>query len=147
MDLARASNLLFGIGFGFYVVAMVAAFHHLAYRKSRSASAATAIATLGAAMHLGSIVARGISAGRVPWGNLFEFISVAGFLAMIGWLILERVTNARGAAGFVLGAVVLAMGGAIALYVPPGPLVPALQSAWLRIHVVAAMLGSSLFLL
>jgi cytochrome c-type biogenesis protein CcsB len=39
------------------------------------------------------------------------------------------------------------MAAAILLYVPPGPLVPALNSYWIRIHVVAAMSGSALFML
>ena len=33
------------------------------------------------------------------------------------------------------------------LYVGPGPLVPALNSYWIKIHVVAAISGSSLFAL
>jgi cytochrome c-type biogenesis protein CcsB len=36
---------------------------------------------------------------------------------------------------------------AMVLYVGPAPLVPALNSYWLKIHVIAAILGSSLFAL
>jgi cytochrome c-type biogenesis protein CcsB len=39
------------------------------------------------------------------------------------------------------------MAGATLIYVPPGPLVPALNSYWIRIHVVLAVLASSLFIL
>jgi len=57
------------------------------------------------------------------------------------------VWKARALGGFALGSAVLVMAGAILLYVPPGPLVPALNSYWIRIHVVAAMIGSALFML
>jgi cytochrome c-type biogenesis protein CcsB len=39
------------------------------------------------------------------------------------------------------------MATATLVYVPPGPLVPALESYWLRIHVMAAMIASALFTL
>jgi cytochrome c-type biogenesis protein CcsB len=73
---------------------------------------------------------------------------MVGLLAVAAYLIVvERMWKAPALGGFALGAAILVMAAAILLYVPPGPLVPALNSYWIRIHVVAAMTGSALFML
>jgi cytochrome c-type biogenesis protein CcsB len=145
---ATVSNFAFGLAMFLYVLAMVAYFHHLAFRRALVGRAATALALAGLAAHVVSVVARGVAAGRVPWGNMYEYSSMVGLLAVAAYLlVVERVWKARALGGFALGAAVLVMAGAILLYVPPGPLVPALNSYWIRIHVVAAMTGSALFML
>jgi cytochrome c-type biogenesis protein CcsB len=145
---ATVSNFAFGLALVLYVLAMVAYFHHLAFRRALVGRAATALAFSGLAAHVVSVVARGVAAGRVPWGNMYEYSSMVGLLAVAAYLlVVERVWKARALGGFALGAAVLVMAGAILLYVPPGPLVPALNSYWIRIHVVAAMTGSALFML
>jgi cytochrome c-type biogenesis protein CcsB len=126
---------------------MVAYFHHLAFRRGRVWAVASGLAYAGVAAHLVSVVTRGVAADRVPWGNMYEYSSMVGLLVVAGYLVVERVAKVRSLGGFALGAAVLAMAGATMVYVTPGPLVPALNSYWIRIHVVAAMTGSSLFIL
>jgi cytochrome c-type biogenesis protein CcsB len=148
MDLAALSNFTFGLALVLYLVGMAGYFHHLAFHRRTVAAAATALASAGLAAHVVSVVARGLAAERVPWGNMYEYSSMVGLLAVAAYLIVvERVWRARAVGGFALGAAVLVMAAAILLYVPPGPLVPALNSYWIRIHVVAAMTGSALFML
>jgi cytochrome c-type biogenesis protein CcsB len=147
MSLTRVSNFAFGLALVLYVVAMVAYFHHLAFRRARVWVAASALAYAGVGAHLVSVVARGLAADRVPWGNMYEYSSMVGLLVVAGYLIVERITRVRMIGGFALGAAVLSMAAATMVYVTPGPLVPALNSYWIRIHVVAAMTGSSLFIL
>ena len=94
------------------------------------------------------MLTRGLAAGRVPWGNMYEYATVLGLLIVgVYLLVIERVWRTEAVGGFAIGAAVLAMAGATLLYVPPGPLVPALNSYWIRIHVVLAMVASSLFIL
>jgi cytochrome c-type biogenesis protein CcsB len=146
--MTRASNFTFGLALVLYLAAMVGYFHYLVYRRRGPLVGARVLAHLGLAAHLASIVARGLAADRVPWGNLFEYVVVTGFLIVAAYvLVVERLTKVRALGGFVLGTAVLAMAGAILVYVPPGPLVPALNSYWIRIHVVAAMLATALFTL
>ncbi|HZA26639.1 MAG TPA: c-type cytochrome biogenesis protein CcsB [Actinomycetota bacterium] len=147
MNLTRVSNFAFGLALLLYVVAMAAYFHHLAFRRSRVRIAAVALTYAGVLAHLASVITRGFAAGRVPWGNMYEYSSIVGLLVVAGYLVVERVSKVRSLGGFALGAAVLAMAGATMVYVTPGPLVPALNSYWIRIHVVAAMTGSSLFIL
>ncbi|HZB03642.1 MAG TPA: c-type cytochrome biogenesis protein CcsB [Actinomycetota bacterium] len=145
--LTRFSNLTFGITLALYLAAAVASFHHLAFHRGRVLGAARALAFTGVAVHLTSIVTRGLAAGRVPWGNMYEYVSAVSFLLVMAYLVVERRWRVDAAGGFVLATAVTAMGAATLIYVPPGPLVPALNSYWLRIHVVMAMLGSALFTL
>jgi cytochrome c-type biogenesis protein CcsB len=148
VGLTTFSNLAFGVALVLYLAAMVGYFHYLAFRRRPVLLVARGFAYAGLATHAASVVARGLAAGRVPWGNLYEYVSMVGLLVVAAYLlVIERTRRGEAAGGFALGVAVLAMSGATLIYTPPGPLVPALNSYWLRIHVVAAMLGSALFTL
>jgi cytochrome c-type biogenesis protein CcsB len=100
-------------------------------------------------VHACSVVTRGFAADRVPWGNMYEFSSAAALVAVTGFLALVwrgRVDRSLGA--FVMLPVVLYLGLAgTVLYTEAGPLVPALNSYWIKIHVAAAVAASGAFLL
>jgi cytochrome c-type biogenesis protein CcsB len=146
--LTTTSNVTFGAALMLYLAAAVVSFHYLAYRRPGSLGVGRAVALIGLATHAISVVTRGLAAGRVPWGNMYEYASVLGLLIVGAYLlVIERVWRTEAVRGFAIGAAVLAMAGAIMFYVPPGPLVPALNSYWLRIHVVLAVLASALFIL
>jgi cytochrome c-type biogenesis protein CcsB len=108
---------------------------------------AMALSTLGLATHLAVIVTRGVAAGRLPWGNMYEFATAVVFVAAAVFLVLAyRTPGLRAIGMFVLGPVAVAMvliG--LFLYTDDGPLVAALRSYWLGIHVTAATLGFGIF--
>ncbi|HEV3475304.1 MAG TPA: c-type cytochrome biogenesis protein CcsB [Actinomycetota bacterium] len=145
--LTQLSNTTFGITLILYLLAAVASFHHLAFHRRGVLTTGRVMGWTGLAVHAASVVSRGLAAGRVPWGNLYEYVTVVGLLVVAAYLFTERVWRTEALGGFVLALVVAGMGGATLIYVPPGPLVPALNSYWLRIHVVMAMIGSALFTL
>jgi cytochrome c-type biogenesis protein CcsB len=148
--LTGISNIAFGTALVLYLVAMVGYFHHLAFRRGRVVAGARAVALSGLAAHGVALVTRGLAADRVPWGNMYEYASAVGLVIVASYLlVIDRLWRPAGrlVGGFVLGITVLVMAGATMVYVPPGPLVPALNSYWIRIHVVAAMIGSALFTL
>jgi cytochrome c-type biogenesis protein CcsB len=108
--------------------------------------AAVACSTLGALAHLVAVVTRGLAVHRAPWGNMYEFITALTCVAAIffGYIVVRYRAWALGV--FVMGAVVLALGLAETLiYTAAGPLVPALQSYWLSIHVTAMTLATGIF--
>ncbi len=115
----------------------------------RLARVAVALTALGWLVHAGSVTTRGFAAGRVPWGNMYEFSSAAALTAVTVFLVLlrrRRVDVSIGA--FVMVPVVLYLGLAgTVLYTAAGPLVPALNSYWIKIHVAAAVMASGAFLL
>ncbi len=146
---ARLSQDLFNAAMAAYIAAMVGYFHYLVFRKRPAWIAARGLAVVGVGAHTASVVSRGIAAGRVPWGNMYEYSSLLALLVVAGYLVIvEGRYKVRTLGGFVLAFSVLTMGiAAVRLRVPPGPLVPALNSYWIKIHVVAAIVGSSLFAL
>ena len=117
-------------------------------RTEKIARIATAMMILGFLLLLAGVVGRGISAGRVPWGNMYEF-SITGALAFTGaYLGALRKYDLRWLGLFVSISVLLTLGTAVTvLYVPSAPLVPALKSTWLVIHVAAAIISGGVFLL
>ncbi len=92
------------------------------------------------------VVTRALAAERVPWGNMYEFAATGSLVVLSTYLILVRTSKARWLGGIVTGFTVIILGSSILVYVPAGPLVPALDSYWLVIHVIAAMIAGSAFL-
>jgi cytochrome c-type biogenesis protein CcsB len=100
------------------------------------------------ALHLATLVTRGLAAERLPWGNLYEFILSTTLIGVGAWLVvLFRYPSVRHLGLYValLNVVLLGLAGT-AVYTPVGVLVPALDSAWFAIHIAAATLASGIFL-
>ncbi|MEO6082930.1 MAG: cytochrome c biogenesis protein CcsA [Umezawaea sp.] len=107
-----------------------------------------ALTVLGGLLHLGSIVLRGVAAGRVPWANMYEYMLAVGLVAITGWLYLLWKHRVRRVSVFVLLPIALLL--FIAgnqLYTEALPLQPSLRSYWIAIHVAAAIMASGVFLL
>jgi len=118
-------------------------------RTSRAGRVAIVLTVLGALVHLGSLTTRGIAADRLPWGNMYEFSSSVAFTAVVAFLVLlvrKRVDATIGAFVMVPVTLYLGLAGTV-LYTEVGPLVPALNSYWIKIHVAAAVMASGAFLL
>jgi len=117
-------------------------------RTQKAMRIATAMMILGFIFLLVGVVARGLSASRVPWGNMYEF-SITGALAFTGaYLFASRKYDLRWLGVLVSFSVLLTLGTAITLlYRPSAPLVPALKSTWLVVHVSAAIISGGVFLL
>ncbi|WP_350280731.1 c-type cytochrome biogenesis protein CcsB [Kribbella sp. HUAS MG21] len=101
---------------------------------------------LGFVLHLGGVVTRGLAAERVPWGNMYEFSITASLAVSIVYLVFVQRYKLQwlglGVTLIVAGVLGLA---SLALYTPAGPLVPALHSYWLVIHVAAAAISGGAF--
>jgi cytochrome c-type biogenesis protein CcsB len=117
-------------------------------RAGRFGLLAVLLTGLGAVAHLTSIVLRGIAVDRVPWGNMYEFSSAVGFVAVAAFcVVLVRQPKVRYLGMFVMLPVILLMflAGTV-LYAKAAPLEPALRSYWLAIHVTAAILATGIFM-
>ncbi|HEX6675307.1 MAG TPA: c-type cytochrome biogenesis protein CcsB [Actinomycetes bacterium] len=142
--LAELSDTLVWLAVISYVTAAVLLGFELAYRVRWSGRAGVAVAVAGLAANAGAALARGLAAGRVPWGNMYEYSVMIAAVTVTGWLVwVARRREVRPLGTFVLLPAVLAIAAAaLTLRVPAGPLVPALNSGWIKIHVVAAIIGS-----
>ncbi|MCG3174154.1 MAG: Cytochrome c biogenesis protein CcsA [Myxococcota bacterium] len=85
--------------------------------------------------------------GHPPWTNLFESLVFFCFGMMIVWAVLDRKFQVKISGLFSTGVAITALGLA---FIAPGreiqPLVRALRSGWLLIHVLFASLAYPLFL-
>ena len=114
----------------------------------RSANIGMSLTWVSTALLLAGVVTRGLSAGRVPWGNMYEFSLTAALVASVIFLILSLRNDVRWLGIFVTGAVLLTLGLAVTvLYTESAQLVPALKSWWLIIHVSAAIICAGGFVL
>jgi cytochrome c-type biogenesis protein CcsB len=117
-------------------------------RAERFGRMAVSLTVLAVGLHLASIVLRGIAAGRWPLGNMYEFTSAICLAAVVAWLVvLRRAPASRSIGLFVLLPVVvlLFLAGTV-LYAQAAPVVPALQSYWLVVHVTTIGASSGLLL-
>jgi cytochrome c-type biogenesis protein CcsB len=118
-----------------------------ASRSSRWALVGLGVTGLGAVAHAGVLVTRGLATDRLPWGNMYEFATAVVLVAVVAYAVLAvRAPVLRHIGVFVLAPVVVSMvliG--LFLYTEAGPLVAALRSSWLAVHVSTATLGFGIF--
>jgi cytochrome c-type biogenesis protein CcsB len=115
-------------------------------RAARFGRMGISLSVLAFLLHVAGLVSRGWSAGRVPWGNMYEFLTSGSAVAMAAFLfLLWRGQDVRWLGAFVVTPVLLALGLATTvLYVRSTQLMPALHSYWLVVHVVAAVVATGL---
>ena len=108
------------------------------------------LTVIAAAVHLLALVGRGMAAdpNRVPWGNMYEFTLSGTFFVALLYLVLHRRHGLAWMGPIVTGIVLsLLMVAVIWLHEPVAPLTEALNSPWLVIHVVSAVIATGAFTL
>ena len=113
----------------------------------RVGRAGQALVYVGIGLLLACVVLRGLATTRVPWGNMYEFINLTCLFGMVAAAVVLRRRQYRALWVFVLVPVLilLTLSGRW-LYASAAPVMPALQSYWLPIHVSVVSLGSGVFL-
>jgi cytochrome c-type biogenesis protein CcsB len=114
---------------------------------ARWARVGVSLTTLAALLLWAAVLSRGISAGRPPWGNMYEFTVTGVTVLLTVWLGLVARRSAWRDLGIVVvlfGLVLLGIA-VLVLYTASAQLVPALKSYWLWIHVTAAIVSSGVF--
>lgn len=109
-----------------------------------------ALTVVAAVVHLVAIVSRGLAADpvRVPWGNMYEFTLTGTWVVTMGYLLLYRRYSLQWLSPVVTGFVLVTlMIDVLVLYTPVVPLRDALQSPWLVIHVISAIIATGAFTL
>jgi cytochrome c-type biogenesis protein CcsB len=107
---------------------------------------ALVLSTFGLAAHIVGVVSRGLAVHRVPWGDMYEFVTTVTGVAVAFFFFLMLRYRAYRLGLFILGPVVVLLGLAeTVIYTPAGQLPPALQSYWLAIHVTSITLATGAF--
>ncbi|GCE43304.1 cytochrome c-type biogenesis protein CcsA/ResC [Rhodococcus wratislaviensis] len=106
-----------------------------------------AVLVVGTVLIFASIVLRGFATERFPLGNMYEFVTMACAAALVVGLALLSKPAYRSMWVFLLVPVLILMFlAATVLYADAAPVVPALRSYWLPIHVTIVSVGSGVFL-
>ncbi|WP_432928859.1 c-type cytochrome biogenesis protein CcsB [Microbispora sp. CA-135349] len=114
----------------------------------RAGTVGVVLTWIGWAGNLGGILTRGIAVDRWPWANMYEFVVAICFAAVTAFLALLIRQPIRFLGAFVTVTAALGLGFAVLfLHVQAGPVMPALHSYWIAIHVTAAIVASGLFIL
>ncbi|ALC90075.1 cytochrome C biogenesis protein [Bacillus sp. FJAT-18017] len=139
-----SSNLLF-IAFILYLIATFlfgGAIKTGETSKWSKAAIFTAIA--GFISQLGYFITRWIAAGHAPVSNLFEFTTFFG-MALVGAFIFIYFIYKSALLGlFTMPVALLVIAYASMFPREISPLIPALKSYWLQIHVTTAALGEAI---
>lgn len=113
---------------------------------SSTATWAARVHLAGVLLHLAAILTRWQGSGHWPTSNMFEFIGFMAFTGMLAYQVLHYLYKMP-----MLGALVAPIGASVLAYAyvfPPkvAPLVPALKSYWLPMHVSMVALGEGFFM-
>ena len=113
----------------------------------RVGGAGLALVYVGIGLLVACVVLRGFATMRAPWGNMYEFINLTCLSGLVAAAVVLRRPQYRPLWVFVLLPVLilLTISGRW-LYATAAPVMPALQSYWLPIHVSVVSLGSGVFL-
>ena len=103
-----------------------------------------ALVWVGVALHLVAFVTRGLAAGRFPLGNLYEYILFMTAVIMVVAAVVVQRKNWHTVWPWLLFPMVIAMFlNSTVFHMQAAPVVPALQSYWLPVHVSSVSIGAS----
>ncbi|MBF4547477.1 c-type cytochrome biogenesis protein CcsB [Corynebacterium afermentans subsp. lipophilum] len=103
-----------------------------------------ALVWVGVVLHLVAFVTRGLAAGRFPLGNLYEYILFMTAVIMVVAAVVVQRKNWHTVWPWLLFPMVIAMFlNSTVFHMQAAPVVPALQSYWLPVHVSSVSIGAS----
>lgn len=106
------------------------------------------LTAFGGAVHLASLVTRGLAAdpNRVPWGNMYEFTLAGTFMVTLTFLLVGLRRDVSWLGPIVVPVVLASLMAAfLGLDDAVLPLPDALNSPWLVIHVISAIIATGVF--
>ncbi|GAE25669.1 cytochrome c-type biogenesis protein CcsA/ResC [Halalkalibacter wakoensis JCM 9140] len=102
------------------------------------------LSIVGSLLSIGYFVTRWIHAGHAPVSNMFEYMTFLGIAIGFAFIIIYAIyrSNYLGLFSMPIVMLIIAYGSMF-----PGevaPLIPALQSIWLKIHVITTAIGQGI---
>lgn len=102
------------------------------------------LALAGFISQIGSFITRWIAGGHAPISNMFEFISFFGMMIVGAFILIYFIyrLNVLGIFSLTVSVIMIAFGSMFPREI--NPLIPALQSDWLFIHVSTTATGQAI---
>lgn len=140
MMLNISSSSLYA-AFILYLIAIVPFSASIKAKSRRSEKIGIILTAIGFVMQLVYFVTRWIAAGHAPVSNMYEFLTMFGIMMVGGFLIINAIYHTPVLALFSLPIAMLVIVYASMFSRDVSPLIPALQSNWLAIHVITVTLS------
>ncbi|MEK3808229.1 c-type cytochrome biogenesis protein CcsB [Metabacillus sp. SLBN-84] len=146
---ALSSNLLFAAFFLYLAATFLFAGairdKRKEYKKpTKWAAAGIGVTIAGFAAQTGYFITRWMASGHAPVSNLFEFTTFFGMMLVLAFIVLYFIYKVSVLGLFTLPVALLLIAYASMFPTDISPLIPALQSSWLHIHVTTAALGQAI---
>lgn len=139
-------KILYALLICYSVSFLIYSFYATAIRKNFMYQVARLIFSGGFILHIVYLVNRAITAGRAPWGNQFEVMMLFGFIVALAFMLFQWFYKSRSFGPFASLIVFLVCSYSFFfLDSSVSPLVPALQSYWLWIHVAVTVISYGAF--
>lgn len=150
MLVSLSSNLLL-VSFIAYLVATIffggavkGAKSEQAYKNSKWGTIGITITIIGFLTHLGYFITRWIASGHAPISNMFEFVTAFGMMIVGSFILLFYMYRTPSLGLFALPIAVVIIGYASMFPTEITPLIPALKSYWLTVHVITVVIGEAI---
>ncbi len=145
-DILSVVTFVYGLAFLLFIL-------HLLFKRDALSVAGDVVVSAGCIAHGAALILRWIESYRLGWGhvpmsNLYESLIFFSFLLAVVYLVFRFATNRKSFGAFMIPLPLLALGYAS---LSPDverairPLVPALQSNWLTIHVLTCFIAYAAF--
>lgn len=139
------SFFLFDILFWIYLIAACCYIFYVALKKDVIGNIAFILTVIGWLVNTAALGVRMVESGRAPYANLYETMILLTWLVVMGYIAMEfKYPKLRILGVIIISLAFLAIGSAAMLpyrYQAIEPLVPALQSNWLVLHVITTFVG------
>jgi ABC-type transport system involved in cytochrome c biogenesis permease subunit len=138
---------LFTAAFVLYILSALVYLAAVFAGKDRWARGGLFLAAAGLAVHTGALILRTVASGHAPFTNMYESLSFLAWASALAVVVLELKLRIPRVAPYVMLIVVAVVALASSPLMPKDatPLVPALQSYWLWLHVSVTLLGEAFF--
>lgn len=147
-----STNLIFG-AFFFYFASTIFFSVAITGRKFRDKTGAEAnnsglfgyiTAVIAVILSLGYFFTRWYVAGFAPVSNMFEYTAALGIAVALAFVIIHPIYKNNYLGLFTMPVVMLIIAYASMFPTEVQPLIPALQSNWLAIHVITTVIGQGI---
>jgi len=133
-----------------FIVYIFTAFFYFSFLFSRKESLAKTgykFAFLGLITHTAALTWRLFVSGHAPFTNMYESLSFLAWASILAYVIIEGMFKLKKAGPYFMLIIIGLMALASSPLMPKdaAPLMPALQSYWLWLHVSVTMIGEAFF--
>ena len=135
------SNISLYSAFILYLVAVVPFSFSVRSSKKRAEKIGVTLTIVGFVLQIIYFITRWIAAGHAPVSNMYEFLTMFGIMMVGGFLVIYSIYKTPVLALFVLPIAMLLIAYASMFSRDVSPLIPALQSSWLAIHVITVTIS------